>query len=299
MNLQIIIVSLILLLPLSTVSTVGIIDDPYRPIYLFSDEVFKNLPPIPDDFYEIKKLYATQTLQDYDRLTLNYYLQPEFYPWWFDIANETYTRDPRIHGKFGAGFYPSKVNITIQQGLTFDLTTLLYTSPGVETYQGTLIEVSYDKNLIEVQILEPTPTEIESQNPLPHLSFNPEEPSFFLLLKPTYPYFNSDWVKKFKIRITALKPGNTTLTIKNSKPPEEIDNYYIDLYGRENYTSGNTFFGMNLPAFKAKIHVVSSNQSDEFRYKILKPDYTLCILLIILIVVVVGIVVWRRYHGRR
>lgn len=300
MNLKIISILVFFFLPLLTISSFGIVDDPHRPQYSFSDEVFKNLPPYPLDLPEIRHLYATQTLKDYDRLTPEYYLQPEFYPGWFDICNKTYTRDPRIHGKFGAGFYPSKASITIEKGMSFELTTLLYTSPGVECYQGTMIELQYNKSIIKVEVVQPNQTTITNQNPFPTLSFNIEKPSFFLLLKPTYPCFSSDWVKKFKIRITALREGNTTLIIKNSKPPKEIDDYYIELLGRYNYTSGNTFFGMNLPSFKASIKVVSNSSNNEFKFEIKRsyPSWVIFVLMSIIVILLLAVV--RRWlYGRR
>ena len=266
---------------LITISANAIVNDPNRPQYPFSDEVFKNLPPYPPDLPEIRHLYATQTLQDYDRLTPEYYLQPEFYPWWFGICNKTYTRDPRIHGKFGAGFYPSKAVITLQKGTEFTLTTLLYTSPGVECYQGTVINLSYDKNKIYVEIIEPNRTEVPT--------YDGEE--FFLLLKPTYPTFDKEWVKKFKIRIVALSEGNTTLIIKNEKPPKVIDDYYEDLYGT-NYTSGNTFFGLTLPAFEAHIHILPQNGEQTFIFDIPNNKYLYLYITIATIIIVVALMVY-------
>jgi len=272
------VILIILLLTIFTQQAQSIVNDPYRPRYAFSDEVFKYLPPMPKDFYEIKRLYATQNLKDYDRLTPEYYLQPEFYPGWFNIANKTYCRDPRIHGKFGASFYPSNADITIEQGLEFTLTTLLYTSPGVESYQGTVIEMEYNKSIISVSILEPNRTEVPN--------YNGDE--FFLLLEPTYPYFSPNWAKKFKIRIVALKEGHTELIIKNARPPEEIDKYYRDLYGY-NYTSSGTFFGMFLPAFKADI-VVTSKSTSTFHFNISHREYFPVIVAVVSAIVIALII---------
>ncbi|RLJ05178.1 MAG: hypothetical protein DRP18_03695 [Candidatus Aenigmatarchaeota archaeon] len=296
MNLKIIIISVIFILPLCTVSTTGIVNDPHRPHYSFSDEVFKNLPPYPPDLPEIRHLYATQTLQDYDRLTPEYYLQPEFYPGWFSICNKTYCRDPRIHGKFGAGFYPSEANIVIEKGASFELTTLLYTSPGVECYQGTMITLHYNKSLIDVKVVQPSKEEILNQTPYPELAYGKDK--FFLLLEPTYPYFSEKWARKFKIIITALKPGNCTLKISNEKPPSVFDTYFKEKYGKFNYTSGNTFFGMQLPVFKANIKVVDSIQSSSFNYEIFADqfDYKLVLIIILLIALVL---VWRWKIGKR
>jgi len=278
----------ILAILLSTTSVQAIVNDPNRPIYPFSEKVFEDLPPYPPDLPEIRHLYATQTLQDYDRLTPEYYLQPEFYPWWFDICNKTYTKDPRIHGKFGAGFYPSKADITLQEGTEFILTTLLYTSPGVECYQGTVINLSYDKSKIYVEILEPNKTEV------PTYTGN----KFFLLLKPTYPKFNKEWVKKFKIRIVALSEGDTTLIVKNEKPPKVIDDYYRELYGN-NYTSGNTFFGMTLPAFKASIHILPQDEGQPFVFDTLKNNNFYPYILIALIITAIIAIACYIHHRKK
>lgn len=117
-----------------------------RPDYPFSDDVFSELEPFPDDFYDIKTLFATQMITA-SHLSSSYY-QPELLPLWNITATDIYGTD-KIHANQGIFLYPSRFdiyNLPVDDSLT--LSTLIYAYPGVNTYQGTEIYFTYDEHLL-------------------------------------------------------------------------------------------------------------------------------------------------------
>jgi len=280
-----VILILILTIPLVT----SITNDPNRPKYQFSDEVFKNLPPYPEDLPEIRELYATQKLTDYSRLPPEYYLQPEFYPGWFATANKTYNRDPRIHGKFGLGFYPSTASIYLNEDTTLNLTVLIHSSPGVECYQGIVLNVTTNPpNILKTEILKPKTIKLPIEYHLP-----PNK--ILMLLEPTYPYFNRNWSQKFVLKIIPIKTGTATISIKNEKCPGVVEDYFKDVYGNS-YTSQGSWFAFQIPAFTAKVYINPTSNPAKKVTKTINPSYVFIGLAFIILLFL--LLVWRKINGK-
>ena len=215
----------------------------YRPLYNFSYDVFKELPSFPKDFWLKKHLFDTQQIPA-SRLTPEYYLQPELIPGWFNWCNETYgDNNPHMIGMYGINIYPSRFDVfNMQINDTVNISTLLYTSFGVELYQGAKIIPKYDNESIKITLLKP-------------------ETNIFLL-KPTYPYFDSEWCTIVEYQIQLLKPGNHTIELYEEKPPTVIDNNWKNKY-RAMYTSGGSILGLQIPKMKIFIHAYQGEEKNE------------------------------------
>lgn len=215
----------------------------YRPYYAnFSYDVFKYLPPFPQDFWTRKDLFDTQQVQA-DRLTSDYYLQPEILPNWFDWCDQIYgSHDKNLTGVYGIAVYPSLFNIyNIGVNETALVSALIYTTFGVEIYQGTRLVPKYNESNLDVELISPTDT---------------------FLLAPTYPEFDSSWCNVISFKITVLQPGNNTVEIWEEKPPEYKDSYWKEYYGIK-YISGGSILGLRIPKMKIRVYgPINSIQDD-------------------------------------
>lgn len=230
-----------------------------RPDYSFNDSVFEFLPIYPDDLLVIRDLFIYQELTDFDRLTYEYYLQPEFYPHWFDNCNITY-RDPdeeRHHGVYGLNIYPSSFQIwKPDKGDVVDLVALMYTSWGVEVKQGTVLKVVYDELLFDVDVINPVNNAI-----VDFLNISIPKNERLLLFDPTYPQFGVNWSDKILLRVKVKDViyEDETIKIYNSLVPDEVDEYWWDLYGYD-YVAGSSELDDMVP--RAVINVKSQSYDD-------------------------------------
>lgn len=206
----------------------------YRPEYKFSYDIFKNLPSFPKEFWIRKQLFDSQQIQA-ERLTEEYFLQPEIIPGWDNWKDKIYGISEKNHtGVYGISIYPSKFDIfNAEIGDTFNISALLYTTFGVEIYQGAKIVTKYDETKLNVTY------QGENKN---------------ILLAPTYPEFDNNWCRKIVFQITVLDYGNHTIKIWEEKPDIDKDNEWENYYGNK-YTSGGSILGMRMP--KMKINVFS------------------------------------------
>ena len=165
-------------------------------------DYMKNIPPKPDDYALIKREMDSGYI-DLSDLNESYWLQPDFYPNW-DKAKHFYEQhDYSRWGVYGHGAYPANPEVvfnTTEVGSWINFTVLYRTGYGIETYQGIKL-VPEDNEYFDVEI---TPNQF--------------------LLKPTFPVFARDWVKRLTINVTIKKEppkGNYTININAVRPDKE------------------------------------------------------------------------------
>jgi hypothetical protein len=250
----------------------------FRPKYnQFTEEqydwYFGELPEFKQDFFTISKLIYEGKVTDYARLSENYWKQPEFYPAWFDVwDNTSYVNyNPTMWTPEGYGCYPSIKEITTSaKGKTITVNTYFRTGFGTHAYQGLIIRpylpneaVSIRGNhlfdqpkdadkYINVRITNPDDAIYESfKEKLIYNNVNDED--WFTILKPTHQIiydeygektsekgFPDDWVRLLNIDIDLDKNipnGDYIVAIKIDMPCFEINQEYYFAQDHEYYGS--------------------------------------------------------------
>lgn len=238
----------------------------YRPVYKDLPEhkygwYFGELPPFPEDFFYIAQLIFDGRLTDYDRVPMDYFLQPEFYPGWFtSFPNSSYMKPEEWVGYWtpeGYGCYPTIKEVsTSARGETIVITTFLKAGYDINSYQGLIVrpylpdlavgllggilfeQSDIQKNYISVNIKNP-------DNKL-YLSFkdkisydNVQESDWMVILEPTHLFitdkygtivgetgFNENWVKVVEIEITIAPDapsGDYVVALEIIEPCHEIN----------------------------------------------------------------------------
>ena len=217
-------------------STIVVAD---RPQYSFSDDVFKDLPTFPSDFYEVKQLFATQSINA-KQLGTNYY-QPELLTSWDYWADKVYCTNCTSFGNYGIFIYPSQFNIyNVESSTTVNISMLVYTNIGIRKYQGIHLNFSSTPN-VKAKIITPS--------------------NQHLLLSPTHPYFHNDWMQLVEIQITTLNSTDSSISIFEDELSFVFENYWEQLYGN-NYTSGSSLLSGRIPKCVIKLHGTTSTEQD-------------------------------------
>lgn len=160
-------------------------------------EIWSELPLVPEDFGEINYLMQNGKFFALETLTENYWKQPEFYPSWKNCPKYWTEPDPRYWTPNGYGSYISNQFTIVSKGEEFYAVVYVHSGCGVQTWQGTRLEVS--NNARDYFNLSITPNEF--------------------LLEPMFPQVSYEWVKRIEIK------GN----IKESTP-EGVYEILIDVF---------------------------------------------------------------------
>lgn len=249
-----------------------------RPTYEFSDNVFSELPPFPEDFFEIKTLLSQQRITAWQ--FGEEYLQPELLPGWTYWSNKTYTQNRSQYGSYGIFIYPSLFQAyNVEEGDSFSISFLIYANWGITKYQGCSIYFNHSKN-VRVMLANPT---------------NPD-----FLLSPTYPVFKLGWMQKVKIDIDVFKTGNYTIEIMEGKPCDCIEPQWIKKYGT-NYTSGNSILTQKIPRCRIKIYPPLGFESLEEEQGNVKIFFMFIFLIALFIGFIVAFIVktWKDKNERK
>jgi len=201
----------------------------YRPQYSFFDDVFKELPSFPEDFFEIKHLIETQQIMPH-QLNSSYYLQPEILPNWNYCAEAYYNRTNDNIGQYGLSLYPSRFDIYNAEYTTIHLSAILYCNPGISKYQGAGISHSCDNENINVSISKDN-----------------------VLLEPTYPYFHGNWSTTIKFTISIKEKTDATVNIMETEPDDYNNTLWKQQYGKE-YVTGNSILSQRVPKLTIHLH---------------------------------------------
>jgi hypothetical protein len=206
----------------------------YRPQYNFSYDVFDDLPPFPEDLFQIKQLFATQEIVA-EHIPPDYY-QPEILPNGRQILNITYKEDSLTFGNYGISIYPSRFDVyRVKKGDVINISALLYTNFGISKYQGAKIDLIYNNSSVFARLVEP-----EEKN---------------VLLYPTSPKFSPLWMRVIKIQITVNETKNNSIKIIEREPDDAFNSYYKDMYG-SNYTTGASVLSRRIPACRINLYQV-------------------------------------------
>ena len=269
----------------------------YRPEYELSKkrylDIFGELPPFPEDFFDISSLIYSGRITDYSRIDKEYYLQPEFYPAWFSAINESYIyNDPLRWTTQGYGCYPCIKEVEVPKGKTVVINTYFRTGYATESYQGLIIhpylpDVAKDMRgntmfeqssnvdkYLSVRITNPdNPTYEKFKDEL--LVDNVGEEDWFVILKPTYQVitdkygkpigetgFPNDWVRILELEITissSIPSGDYVVAIEPVVPCFEINQefYYSqnhEYYGRL-YIPAGSYFLSEKPHFQTILRI--------------------------------------------
>jgi len=246
-----------------------------RPDYSFSDEVFKELPDFPSDFFDIKDLFSYQSITA-EHLGEDYY-QPELLPNWDYWAEKVYKNESNDFGSYGVFVYPSRFTVYgIEKGNIINLSMFVYAQWGIKYYQGAKLVFSEEEN-VDIKLVEPEDCNI--------------------LLSPTAPYFHLGWIQLIKIQIHINETKNCVVQILEEKPIEEIDNEWRNTY--ENYTSGSSLLGQRIS--KCKIYLYGSfleeNNIEEKEEKI--SIFGLIINISIILLFILALINIRHNHDKR
>jgi len=247
----------------------------YRPEYPISDEqyglFFGNLPPFPQDFYDITTLVYDGRVTDYTRLSENYWKQPEFFSGWFSSFNSSYlNHDPAMWLPSGYSMFPLIKEVKAPSGETVTVSAFMRTGFGTESYQGIIFRPSLPhtaKALTGEVIFEQPPNAdkylklsiITPNNPI-FESFknniqtnNVQEEDWFVVLKPTLQKidgkligFQNDWIRQFdvEIEISSNTPkGMYVIAIESHTPCFHINQeFYLshehEYYGKYYFPGG-------------------------------------------------------------
>jgi len=227
------VILIILILPITVVA-----DSNSRPDYSFSDSVFQELPAFPTDFWEIERLYATQSITA-EQLGEAYY-QPELLPGWEYWADRAYSNNSKSFGSYGIFFYPSHFIVSnIQKGDIFDISALIYTNWGIQKYQGVEICIT-SPEYIDVELIEP-----ENYN---------------ILLSPTSPQFLPNWMQLIKIRIHVNEEKNAYINITEKSPAEAYEKQWEETY-QSDYTSGSSLISQKISKCRIELIVPEKEES--------------------------------------
>ncbi len=169
------------------------------------EDIFNELPQVPEDFSEVAYLLATGRTYAIGNLSEEYFLQPEFYPNFKENGLKYWSEpDPKYWTTNGYGTYPAEQFdvLSYSNRDEFLAVVFLYTGYGVQTYQGaTLIPSSGSLEYFDITISPDT-----------------------FLLTPTFPKFSKDWAHQIVIA-GKLKPdtppGEYSIGLLIVKPPYE------------------------------------------------------------------------------
>lgn len=180
-----------------------------RPDYNFSSSVFDELPEYPDDLLEISELFKQNKI-NITQISSSYYLQPEFYPTWFDVCDIFYAPNRTHYGIYGFNIYPSLYTIYTEKSNTIYITAFLNNNFGIGVKTGVSINITHDDSL-NVEQIQPGQS--------------------YLLLDESFPKFKNNWVVPLVLKIDVLENKNATVNIYANKPPENIHQQWKDEYG--------------------------------------------------------------------
>jgi len=245
-----------------------------RPMYFDSCEFqinwLKDLPEMPEDFYEVTRLFSLGYVQFYPKsLNESYWKQPEWFPN-LNMNLETitsYQEEVNRTGMerfpvFSTGVYPSEFYLeTNKKGEVLTAYTWIKNTALQSKYEGVGLYETYP-SYYEIKNPRGVPTKllgILSQNSTyakEHIKINMTPNEF--LLSPAYPTLTYDYVKMIKLDITIdteTKPGIYMIGFFVDSPSREFSTKNYETYGF-GYTDGIKEFHINPRRYTLIIEVV-------------------------------------------
>jgi len=185
-----------------------------------NDKISDQNFPKPSDFVQIKRDIQKGIYYDFDNLSKNYYMQPDFYPTYKLDSAHDYSR----WGVHGYGAYPGEISYMIKnfkKDQFINIYTFVKAGDDIETFQGMKFDVEINNNNSELFDVIISPDTI---------MFSPTFPE-----RTEYTVENRiySWAYKLKITIVAksdISPGMYNFKLKSIPPEENIQrSYYSDI----------------------------------------------------------------------
>ncbi len=213
-----------------------------RPDYLPS-QMFVNLPDMPEDFYQIRQLIRLGRITDFENLEEEYWMQPEFFPQFEEIALSLLQNPPKDRwGAYGIAVYPADWVYVAKPGEKLDVYFYIKSGYLVETYQGINLEKTFPENAEITTGLElpggikKITQQPENTSQLFDIEINPNP----FVLEPNFPIYKINGTIKVKVSVNIsenISQGNYVIAIDTTNVPEEYENKWIRDY-LNLYTSG-------------------------------------------------------------
>ena len=205
-----------------------------RTQYGFPVAVFEWLPKPPKDFAAITGLLHSGKYANYLFFSEKYFLQPEFYPGFKENAFSYWLHpDPNRHNVFGYGFYPPFQQVQAKAGETVQTAFFMQSGWGVQTNQGTRMELKGQIEGITASIKEPE-----------------------FLLEHSFPKFSKNWAKKIEVQVSVEKnvlPGTYRLEFFPTPPSNESRQKWLKETNRQYYDAASYGFGVHA-AIEVKVN---------------------------------------------
>jgi len=205
------------------------------------EEAFVDLPLMPEDFGETIHLMQEGNFDAVAKgLGEEYFKQPEFLPKFEEIGLNYWTKhDTTRWGREGFGIYPSDQTAVVSIGEEIELVAFVHTAYGVETFQGLSLYSFFPEEENAAGIFS---VKIEQEN---------------ILLGPSYPIMDGNWMQKIVIKIKAKEnaiPGDYLIGFNAGSPEQDLSKEWAEKFGPK-YVSGKGLFSIDRLRLKAIITV--------------------------------------------
>jgi hypothetical protein len=234
----------------------------------------QNIPNIsrPEDFLQKKRDIQRGVFYDFENLTKDYYLQPDFYPSYTINSPHDYTR----WGVHGYGAFPGEISYNInnfKKGQYIDLYTFIKTGDDIETFQGMKFAIDIINNMTYKNPNQNFSG--QNFNDLFDVYISPNT----VMFTPTFPVRSEysidnrtyDWAYKLKITIVAkseIHTGSYEFKLKALPPEEDIQKlYYSDIQkiNQTQYKCPKSECDENIVELRKKVYVNGGQfQADKF-----------------------------------
>lgn len=224
--------------------------------------IFRDLPPLPDDFGPVKALVDGGKVRDVcERIGEEYWKQPEFYPNFIPGGVNLMLNPPENRmGIQGYGSFPSEGIVDANPGDTIRTCTFVHTSWFISTYQGLKLvsvymnDAEFSENFFSDNTRIAYQDAEENQN-----YFDIEIEPYQFLLEPTWGYFYNGWTKKVDVVVhvsPSTPPGKYIVGIGVTAPdPDQAEEWLWEY--KTIYVNAGAF-GIGRPLYMIGIEVTET-----------------------------------------
>jgi hypothetical protein len=172
--------------------------DVNRSSYVVSPLVFANLPSPPACLISSSRAFVSRQFSDASFFSLDYFLQPEFYPTFFSEGLPKWTSpNTQTMGVIGYGAFPHYDRLIVLPGESKSIRFFFHSSFGVRSFQEGRLLIQYarpaDANALIISL---------DANTFSGFSVGP-----------TFPIFHPSWVKPVDLNVFRPPSSNETIWI--------------------------------------------------------------------------------------
>jgi hypothetical protein len=235
-----------------------------RPDYLPS-QMFINLPDMPNDFFQIRQLIRLGRITDFENLEPEYWMQPEFFPYFEEIALPLLQNPPENRwGAYGIAVYPADWVSVVSPGDNLDLYFFIKSGYIVETFQGiNLVNIFPESAQMTTGIELPGGIKSVNQNTqMAEEYFDVKITPDLFVLEPNFPIYRINGTIKVKLSINVSEntpSGDYVIALDTAEVPDDYEQAWI----REHlnmYTSGG-MTKIDRPYYQAFIRVTDGGDN--------------------------------------